>query len=388
MRTQFETIQLKTYLCGALLLGAGLLPSTALAQDPSSANAGTATKVEDPTLSQPEGDISASESTEQTTGLAADGSVDTEPEKDKKGWSVSAGVSTRFYQGMFVDLGNTDSNISSPYASDTSNSFSRWSNIYTLGAAYKLSDFNFGVNAAASHWLSRSGGIDESNEFRFQDLALTAGWNGYTIDPIDTKFSATYSLILPTSQISRASNLNVGNYLGLSLSRTFFEKLSLSYTLSGGWTPHSTPVATGDPDDIQIYREDEVVGNEIATVGNFNTQFSLTNSFVASIPVWEKLRAAVSYSYSGYWTYGSEDDDDGFTAQQEGIQTGRNYGDSTTATAGLSYPIGDYISVAGGISTSQQPKTSDNKSFRFPWWNFSGAAGNRSSINLSVSGSY
>jgi len=383
MRTQFGTIHLKTYLCGALLLGAGLLPATAMAQDPASASPATSTKADDPTLSQVDADVDPAD---EAAEVAIEEAMDTE--EDKKNWSLSASVGTRIYQGMFVNLENTDDNLSSPYAADTSGSYSRWSNVYSIAAGYKLDDFNFGARAVASHWLSRAGGINEPNEFRFQDMVFSAGWSGYNIEAIDTRFSAKYDLSVPTSTVSQTANLIVGNYVGLSLSRTFVRKLSLSYTMTGGWTPHSTTIATVDSDVAQIYREDELVGNEVAAVGGYNTEFSLSHSFSASLPVWDKLRASASYSYGSYWTYDRADADDEFSSDIEGIQQGRNYGDGISATAGLSYPINDHFNVSGGISTSQSPKTSDNKGFRFPWWNFTGAAANRSSINLTVSGTY
>lgn len=385
MRTQFGTIHLKTYLCGALLLGAGLLPATALAQDPASASPATSTKADDPTLSQSDAQV---DTAGDSADISADGTLEDDDTGSDKKWSLSASVSTRVYQGMFVDLGNTDPSLDSPHAADISNSFSRWSNIYSLSAGYKLGDFRLDVAALASHWMSRAGGMNGPYEFRLQDLVLGATWDGYTVDAIDTHIGVNYALTVPTSAVSQTANQIVGNNLSLSVSRKFMRKLGLSYTLTGGWTPHTSTVATIDSDVAQIYREDEIVGNDIAVIGGYNTEFSLSHTLAASVPVWDKLSASASYTYGSYWSYSHSDGDDEYTPDVEGLQKGRNYGDGTVATAMLSYPIGKHVKLAGGISTSQRPKTSDNKGFRFPWWNFSGAAANRSSINLSVSGSY
>jgi hypothetical protein len=374
MRTQFKKAHIKSYLCGALLVGAGLIPSAALAQDP--------------TLAPPDTGVGeVGEDAEPTIGVAAEESIEESALENDKNWSVSATLSTRIYQGMFVDLANESDEFSSPNAIDPGYSFSRWSNVYSLGAGYKLSDFNFGARVSWSHLMTPGGGALEQYEFRFHDVSLSAGWSGYTIDAIDTTVTASYGLSLPTSMSSQASNRIVGNSLGVGISRTFLDTITLSYRLGGGWTPHTTTAPTDDPEDVQIYREDEIVGNEVATVGGYNTQFSLSNSLSASFPIWEKLSGSVSYSLSKYWSY-AHDTDDGYSANIEGIQTGRNTGDAVSASLGLSYPIGNHVHLSGGISSSQRPKTSDNKSFRFPWWNFAGAAANRSSINFSVTGTY
>src|SRR5690554_463534 len=385
MRTKIKTIPLKTYLCGALLLGAGLMPTSALAQDTVTA---TGTKSADPTLSKAETEAPAVDDTTDISVAAAVGDEQTGETDDDKSWSLTASLSTRIYQGMFVGLENPDSNLSSPNAASTSNSFSRWSNIYTVGAGLKVSDFNFSATAAASHWMSRGDGMNGPYEFRLQDLVLNAGWNGYNIDAIDTRIAANYTLTAPTSTVSRTANLIVGNYLGVSISKTFMRKLGLSYSITGGWTPHSESFATIDREDAQIYREDELIGNDVRIPGGYQTEFSLSHTFAASFPVWDKLRASATYTYGSAWSEHFADADDPFTSPQAGVQSGRNYGDGTTATAGLSYPLNDYLRLAGGISTSQQPKTDENRGFRFPWWNFNGAAANRSSVNLSLSGTY
>lgn len=381
MRTQIKTIPLKTYLCGALLLGAGLMPATALAQDPAAAG--------NTTVSEPTATAAESPAVNDTTDATVATSVDTEAEaEDDKSWTLIASLSTRIYQGMFVGLANPSSDLSSPNAASTSQSFSRWSNIYTVGAGLALGDFNLVANLAASHWMSRGGGMNGPYEFRLQDLSVTAAWDGYNIDAIDTRISANYTLTAPTSTVSRTANMVVGNYLGLSLSKTFMRKLSLNYVISGGWVPHYENTGTIDADDAQIYREDELVGNDVRIPGNIPTEFSLSHTFAASFPIVDSLRATASYTYGSAWTRQIGDPDDEFTPNLPGIQDGRNYGDGTTATAGLIYTINDNLNLAGGITTSQRPKPDDNQGFNFPWWNFSGAADNHSALYLTLAGTY
>lgn len=386
MRTQKKMAPTRVSICAALLLGAGLLPASALAQEPASASPATATKRVDATLDTRDSQIP--EPDETAVELSAQEALDDAEKKDDKKWSLSASVGTRIYQGMFVSLSNDSDELSNPHASEPSDAFARWSNVYSVGAGYRLDDFNLGIGLSASQWLTSGGGSLEPYEFRLHDVSLSAGWKGYNIEAIDTNISLSYGMSLPTSVYSRASNLILGNSLSLGVSRTFFEKLTLSYGLSGGWTPHTTSSPTVDRKIAQIFREDDIVGNEVQVVGGVSTEFSLSNSLSASFPIWDKLSGSVSYAYSRYWSH-YRDVDEEFNADFDGLQTGgRNTGDGVSGSASLSYPLGSYLSVSAGISTSQQPKTSDNKSFRFPWWNFSGAAANRSSVNFNLSGRY
>jgi hypothetical protein len=357
----------KKYITGAFVAGALLAPGAAWAQ---------AEQLGNPVESAEE---SLDEAVEEE--LEADGAAE-------KPWSVSATLLTRGYQGLFIGLENEDDGLSADAADTPSSAFDRWLNLYVLAGGYSLDDFSFGAEIVWSHWMTPGGGYNEQYEFRFEDPSLSASWKGYEIEPIETTISASYLASLPASDVSQTANLVLGNSLSATASRKFFDAISLSYTLGGGWSAHTTEVATVSPETAQIYRETDRVGNGgLATHNGYNTQFSLTNALAASFPIWDKLSGAASYSMTKYWTY-DVDNDDQFTPDGDAIQTGRMTADRTVASLGLSYPIGDYVSLGGGIRTVQAPKTDDNRSFRFPWWNFSGSARNASAFQLSVTGSY
>jgi hypothetical protein len=362
MRDEF-----KKYITGAFLAGAVLVPGAAFAQ--AGGNGNPVESAEDSLDEAVEEDLESGEVAE-------------------KPWSVSATVLSRGYQGLFVGLENEDTSLDPENADGTSSTYDRWLNLYVLAGSYGVDDFTFGAEVIWSHWLTPGGGYNEQYEFRFEDPAVTASWKGYEVEAIDTTISASYRADLPASDVSRTANLIVGNTLSATASRKFFDSLTLSYSLGGGWTPHTTEVATVSPEVAQIYRETDFNDNGgLSQLNGFNTQFSVTNALSASVPVWDKLNASVSYSITKYWTYHADNEDE-MTPDVEGIQTGRMTADRTVASAGLSYPIGDYVNLGGGIRTVQAPKTDDNRSFRFPWWNFAGASGNASAFQLSVTGTY
>ncbi len=353
---------LNKYVTGAaLLVGLALVPGSAFAQ------------------------VGAQE-TDELDEVVED-ELDEEGEEDEKAWSVSATLLTRVYQGMFAELENQDPDLSSPNASDPADAFDRWMNIYVLSGGYTLSDFSFSADVFWTHWMTPGGDSNGPYKLRFQDPELSASWSGYTFESIDTTVSARYALGLPASKISQAAGLVVSNSLSANVSRTFFDKLSLKYSLGGSWMPHSEPDQVLPENIVDVYRPNEAIGSDVR-VGGLNTQFGLTNALSASIPVWDKLSASASYSLTKYWTY-HQDNDDENTSPHATI--GRGTADMTLASVALSYPLGDYVNLSGGIRTQQTPKTADNSSFRFPFWSFSGrnaAAGNRSAVQLSVSGSY
>lgn len=386
MLTQVKKTQITLCAGAALLLSLGMFPAQAVAQDdPTSASPATATALDDPTLAEPdrskdkEGDSPSVEVREKS---------DAEDDEDDKDWSLMLSLSSQMYQGMFVNLENQSSDLSSPHASDPSGSFGRWSNSYSIVGSYQLDDFQLLGSFDVSHWLTRGGGSIEPYELRASDVNLGLSWDGYKIEPIDTKIALAYTMGLPVSVYSRNANLILDNRLAASVSRKFFDKLTLRFTTLGGWSPHTTTSPTVDKEIAQIFREDDIVGNEIQVLGGVSTEFSWSNALAVSFPIWDKLSASATYSYTRYWSH-HRDLDPQFDAPLQGLQTsGRNTGDAVTGTLGLSYPVLKYLSLSGGISSSQTPKTADNKGFRFPWWNFSGAGANLSRVYLSATATF
>lgn len=308
--------------------------------------------------------------------------------KKKKAWNVSASYGLRIGQGTFVDPPETSG------LADASSAFDRVMNVYSFGAGYKLSDnFSLGTGLTWTHWLTQGGGSIEPNETRFQNIGVSGSWSGVKIEAINARLTGSASVSLPTSDYSRAAGTLLGTGAGLGLSKTFFKKLTFSYRLSGGKTFHQaiTPVAdlsrAGSGNVLFRAGGSENLGSGIVAIGGYNTEYSLSNSFSARVPVIDHLNFSASYSLGTFWTYAHPDgNDDEFRSPN--AKSGRGVGQSVSGSAGLSYSFLDHFSASMGISTSQPPKTSDNKSFNFPFWNFKGAAANKSSLKFGLSASY
>ena len=362
---------LKRYALVVALAAAWMFPATSFAQaidDNSPAGAGASAESE-------EGDE------ETDTGEKS--------YEETKNWSISGTVLSRIGQGTFADLEN-ETNTKGEFAPNGT-AFDRGLLLYVLAPSYTLGDFSMSSEIVWTHWLTQGGGLNEPGEFRFQDMTLYGNWAGHTFEPIGLNLSAEVALTFPTSKMSQAASTILGTNASVSLSKTFFENITLQYTLGGGKTFHKYTSPRVELDTVgetnALFRqgESEDLGNGLVAVGGLNTSWSMTNGLALQVSIIEDLSATVSYSLTKYWTYKINNNDE-FHA--ENADVGRGQADLSLASVNLAYAINDYLSVTGGIRTQQPPKTSDNESLRFPFWNTQGAANNFSVIQLGVTGSY
>jgi hypothetical protein len=331
-----------------------------------------------------------------------------EEAEEKRPWGVSASIMTRVGQGTFVQ-NDPDTEIGEELGAAEAFS-NRVVNVYTLSGSYTLDDFTFGAELGFNHWLTRGGGTgsvpyssnaNKPNEFRIQDMGLSASWAGYNIEAIDTRVTASYAAYLPTSRVSQTENLILTNVLGTTLSKTFFEKLTLKYGLSGLWLPHTTTSPTV-PQDVDTVQRDaalaqgafsDISSNGQVKIPGRSLEWGLANSLSASIPIYEDLSFSASYGITKYWTYNA-DNDDQYTSQEtttdgeQVVDIGRGTADIVSTTVSLSYPVNEYLSLSGGLYTRGPAKTADNDALRFPFWNTQGAANNFSAVQFTITGSY
>ena len=321
---------------------------------------------------------------------------DEEKDEESKNWSVGGSVGTRVGQGTFVTPAG-DSELGE--VGDPSTAFDRVLMVYSLFPSYsfdpiassKLDDFSVSLSFAFTQWLTQGGGANGPREARFQDIGLSLGWGGHSFEKTGIRLGGGLDFSFPTSVYSQTASTIVATGASLSLSKTFFERLSLSTYVAGGKTFHrfTSPVA-----DISKIGEDNVLfraggnedlGSNLVAIGGLNTEYSLSTGISARVKIVEKLSFSTSYGLGNYWTYKADNDDE---FRNQNADSGRGFGQSISTRAALSYGFLDYFSLSGGISSAMAPKTSDNRSFRFPFWNTEGAASNQSSLYLTLSASY
>ncbi len=336
-----------------------------------------------PKALQPGNETSTDVATKQTVDASAG-----QDEDDKKRWAVSASYSLRVGQGTFVDPAPRENDP----RGDGSNAFDRVQNSYGLNFSYGLDNFSLAASLFWTHWLSEGGGANELREFRFQDIGLSAGWNGHTFASTGIHLSSGLSLGIPTSDFSRATSAIIDVGGGVNLSKRFLNKIRISIGLSGGKTFHqyTSPVAdlsrAGENNVLFRPGGSENLGNGLVAINGRNTEWSASLGGSIGFPIVEKLSMNVSYGVSQFWTYDTGDMDDEF--RNPYADTGRGVGQLVRSGISLSYPFLTHFNASAGVSTGTAPKTADNRSFRFPFWNTQGAAANGSTAFMNISASY
>ncbi|RAL20967.1 hypothetical protein DL240_14955 [Lujinxingia litoralis] len=310
--------------------------------------------------------------------------------RDDKPWSIGASLGFSVGQGTFVRVAND-----SPWADevhDGSGAYNRVSMRFGISPSYSVGDFNFSGNLGFSQGLTPNNGMNGPYETRLGDLGLSAGWKGWSFDAIGVSLRPSLSISLPTSRTSQVATMLLSSSLGLSASKTFFKRLTIGASLSGSRTFHRYTSPVIEIDDIgeenAIYRYDgsEAVAPGLFAVGGINTPYSLGTGLSASMSFPNKLSASVSYNLRTSWAYRVNESDE-FSSQYECRGLGCA-GQGASGSISLGYPVTDWLSASLSASTFGGPRTPDQKSFVFPFWNFNGAATNQSSIGLGLSGSY
>jgi hypothetical protein len=321
-----------------------------------------------------------------------------EDSDDDRAWGVNVALRSVVGQGTFARVSN-DTEWAGQ-VDDGRGAFNRWNLVLSLNPTYEIGDFTLGATLSWVQWLtpgggnlssSVSGGANEPYQFRFQDIGLDADWRTFTIDALGINATPSLSVRLPTNVTSRMETLLFDAGLNLALTRTFFDKLTLMGTLYGAQWFHEYTSPVVDIDvvghDNVHYRAggaEDIEPGRIAVSGR-NIQYQLSTSLGASLSLPADFSATISYGLHNYWTYDVPNDDE---FMSEHAKPGRGWAQTSVGSFGLSYRVNEWMSTSVMATTLQSPKTSDNKSFRFPFWNFSGAASNSSGVTFMVSGSY
>lgn len=363
-------------------------------------------------------DTSSDASVAESSDEPKEGAKEEEEEKAPKPWSVGVRLGSSIGQGTFVNVSNdseyADPNCVDPIVQgcvgDASNAFDRANLSYGINGSYTFKDFSFSTGLTLVQWLTPGGGLNKPNEIRLRDSGLGIGYKGWSFESTGISISPSLGLTFPTSKFARVATLILGTSLGVSISKTLFDRLGLSLNLGVSKNFHNFEAPLIDTERLEkelseeeqasladevrpeaaVFRAEEEVKPGLVAVGGVNTEWGLSTGVSASWAVWKKLRLSASYNISTSWTYAIDDNPD---VEPEGdfIQGNRGVGQGFGTSIGLSYPyqIKDVrLGFSAGIGTGGYPKTSDNKSFKFPFWNTSGAASNASSVRFGVSASY
>ena len=262
---------------------------------------------------------------------------------------------------------------------------------FGFGASYAtpVDSLSLSLSAGFSKYLTEAGGSVQQREGRFGDMRLSARYGSIFRDEEFTgiNLSGSISGSIPTSEMSQFTNLRTAISTGIGLSRSF-GNLSISYGFSFKKNFHRDTTVVADLDSYQLDVLSRDGGNEfiseaqVALDTGVLSSYSFSNSLSLSYGWFTGFSTSLSFSFVDSFTYdnGTITANDEFTSPNAVVGRGHSQGMSGSISA--SYSFLDYFGASVSVSTSQQPRTADNQSIRFPFWDLE--TGNLSATSLSV----
>jgi hypothetical protein len=235
---------------------------------------------------------------------------------------------------------------------------------------------------------------DSSNTIPHQvhpgDLRIWLKWKQFAaVKKAKLSWSGSFQTFLPTSYLSQFA----GKLLGLSLgiSTTFkphrLVTLSHSITLTKNFNRFKNATLDwSDFDQSRITRPGgaENVADGLTATGGGVVEWAIYNALSLTVTPIKKLSIGLSFGIANAFTYDTSDEGQHSSPYAD---PGRGQRDLMYGSFDVSYDLHKHFSVALGTSVTQSPKTLDNKSFRFPFWDTTNGAANRQVFTLTLTGS-
>lgn len=269
---------------------------------------------------------------------------------------------------------------------------------FSLGLNYQYNDqLSFSAGTGYSQYLTRGGGSNSQYEGRLQDTSLSVSlFPVFVEENTGIIASGGLGLTLPTSDLSLAQGLYTTVSPNLALIRPFGGMI-LVYSLGFNKNFHEATSQVLDSNELDVIARDggaETLGAGRVAIDGVLPSFSVSNSFIFIYNFLEKFQFRTGITYIDSWTYdnGTITKDDEYV--NENAVVGRGHSQTVAANFGFRWLVwGDSFfgrSVAARLqfNTAGAPKTSDNKSYRFPFWDFENGISNRTSINLGLSSTF
>lgn len=301
-------------------------------------------------------------------------------DKEEKSWGLAADLTFDLGIGAFVE---------NEYARRIRSKFGvLLSGYYTI----PVIDTNIDLSTGFSLWMSKAGGTNGKNEFRWADSYIGFSRELYSYKGEDTKFmlNAALGFVLPTSKASWTTNLYTGivPQLGIAFKLAQF---GISYNVSYTHNFNKYTSASVNPNEVDALAR--AAGNELLSASNIAidgvlTEMELVNSFTISYDILDNLTFALGLAFADYWTYDNKTitrDDD---LVNPNAKVGRGHGQMSAGSISLAYSPWEYTTLTLFLKSEQPWKQLDNKEMRFPWFDFTSTAKNYTKFGLVASFHY
>ena len=250
-------------------------------------------------------------------------------------------------------------------------------------------DTTVSIGTGFSQWLSRGGGQNEPQEFRWSDSSLSFFRPIYSIPVLDIFMIGSLGFGIPTSRMSQQSDLITRITPSLTFIRRF-GPLTLIYDITYAHNFHKYTSTTYDPSDVDILSRQggaEDIAGDVIAAGGVLTERSLFNTFGVNFG-FSGFLLAVRFGFGDFWGYDNNTvtELDEYTSPYADV--GRGHSQISFGTLRLSYMASQHF-IASLWVTSQQPwKTADNSGFRFPFFDFESPANNFTYLGTTITGFY
>ena len=266
--------------------------------------------------------------------------------------------------------------VSNPYAR---NAYVGW--LASIIPAYRpIKPLTLSLTLRVSQELTDSDSDAYAQKLLLDDIAVRAGYQAGVIPVADIGVRVVGSLYLPTSLVSQYQTLVAGLQVSGVFSKSFFdESFSLDYvgTFRKNFHRYASPTLEADGDVPPTYARqggaEDLAGNLVSVGGN-NTSFTIRNELSATYsPIKDTLSFTLAYELANSFTYASFDKDE---MSSPFAEEGAGQRDATVGQIVAGYRLDKRFSFQGGVATAATPKSADNQSFRFPFWDFESTADN------------
>lgn len=300
---------------------------------------------------------------EVTDDVAPQPEDDGEPQAP---FAISATLESSVGQGSFV----ADENVRNAYVA--------WG--LTVVPSYKPNkQLRLSILAQVAQELTDSDGDTARQELRLSDVQLRGRYAIATIPAVEINVAAEGRLYLPASQASQFETLVAGTQARVLLSRELSDfEFGFVSAFRKNFHSYESPVLniedapTPPPLHVRAGGSEDLAGSAAAVGGN-NVSYSFFNELSVGYSPLRDLSFGISYGLSNAFAYASYESD---ALSSVYADPGRGHRDLAVGSISCSYKLDSRFSFSGGVTTTAAPKTADNQSFRFPFYDFSSTAEN------------
>jgi hypothetical protein len=219
---------------------------------------------------------------------------------------------------------------------------------------------------------------DMSFTLRYQDV--------YKIPVLGIGITPAIRMSAPTSYESRYRGLYTSLAASIDLTRVFGQHFFIDYGFRISKNFNKYPVATvTGPVAVVRERGNEDLGNGIVATNDLNVSFSVTDSLLLSGMINDQWSVSLLFAIANSWTYFDAPKD---ALAADAAKGGPGQRDRTYGMIDVTYQPWEHMGFSMGLYSIQPAKTADNKSFRFPFFDFRSEPNNFTYLYLDVFASY